>query len=302
MPLPKPQSNENKDDFLDRCMANPTMNDEYPDNDQRYAVCNDIWQNKESKMKVSKVIKYNSQKAEEIEDRTLRFIGSTEHVDRHGEVIKADGWKLTTYKKNPVVLVNHKHSDLPVAKTKNVWVDKEAKSLMFDIEFPDMDVSSEGDTLYKLYKNGYMNATSVGFLPNPEKMVFGEKKGDPSVTYTEQELLEISLVSVPANPNALLTSKSIEKAIEDEVVDETEINELKSLLAKYFEEEEVEEKELEDEEPVEKDDEPVIEKEETPITCKDCGVEIKCLCPDCIKKQENEKIYKELYEMLISLK
>jgi hypothetical protein len=43
MPLPKPNENESKEDFLDRCMANPTMNNEYPNRDQRYAVCNSQW-------------------------------------------------------------------------------------------------------------------------------------------------------------------------------------------------------------------------------------------------------------------
>lgn len=47
MPLPKPKDGESKQDFLDRCMANDTMNSEYPDNDQRYAVCLSQWKEKE---------------------------------------------------------------------------------------------------------------------------------------------------------------------------------------------------------------------------------------------------------------
>jgi hypothetical protein len=40
MPIPKPNKDESKKDFLSRCMENPTMNKEYPDSNQRYAVCN----------------------------------------------------------------------------------------------------------------------------------------------------------------------------------------------------------------------------------------------------------------------
>ena len=40
MPIPKPNKDESKKDFITRCMGNPTMNKEYPDPDQRYAVCN----------------------------------------------------------------------------------------------------------------------------------------------------------------------------------------------------------------------------------------------------------------------
>lgn len=39
MPLPKPNKKESKKDFLSRCMSNPTVNEEFPDNSQRYAVC-----------------------------------------------------------------------------------------------------------------------------------------------------------------------------------------------------------------------------------------------------------------------
>lgn len=41
MPIPKPESGETQDDFISRCMANDTMVNEYPENDQRYAVCID---------------------------------------------------------------------------------------------------------------------------------------------------------------------------------------------------------------------------------------------------------------------
>lgn len=40
MPIPKRRPDEDKTDFLSRCMADPKMNKEYPDNSQRYAVCN----------------------------------------------------------------------------------------------------------------------------------------------------------------------------------------------------------------------------------------------------------------------
>lgn len=46
MPLPKPNSGESHDNFISRCMSNPTMESEYPDSDQRYAVCESQWQNK----------------------------------------------------------------------------------------------------------------------------------------------------------------------------------------------------------------------------------------------------------------
>lgn len=39
MPIPQRKENEDRTDFLSRCMSNPKMNEEYPDNSQRYAIC-----------------------------------------------------------------------------------------------------------------------------------------------------------------------------------------------------------------------------------------------------------------------
>lgn len=44
--IPSPKGGENEDDFIGRCMGNPTMNTEFPEQDQRYAVCKSKWEDK----------------------------------------------------------------------------------------------------------------------------------------------------------------------------------------------------------------------------------------------------------------
>jgi len=46
MPLPTPNEGEDQDHWISRCMANPTMNEEYEDAEQRLAVCYSQWRNK----------------------------------------------------------------------------------------------------------------------------------------------------------------------------------------------------------------------------------------------------------------
>ena len=46
MPMPKPADDEEREEFLERCMGNDVMNEEYPDNEQRYAVCNSLWRDR----------------------------------------------------------------------------------------------------------------------------------------------------------------------------------------------------------------------------------------------------------------
>jgi hypothetical protein len=47
MPLPKPKKEEKENEFMNRCMGDETMKKEFPDNEQRTAVCYQQWKKKE---------------------------------------------------------------------------------------------------------------------------------------------------------------------------------------------------------------------------------------------------------------
>lgn len=47
MPIPKPRDDESEDDFIARCMSNDIMEEDYPDNDQRLAVCYTQWRERD---------------------------------------------------------------------------------------------------------------------------------------------------------------------------------------------------------------------------------------------------------------
>ena len=55
-PIPIPKSDESKKEFMNRCLSNPTMNDEYPDNGQRYAVCQRQWTDKKAEDAVKEIM------------------------------------------------------------------------------------------------------------------------------------------------------------------------------------------------------------------------------------------------------
>lgn len=57
MPIPKPNKDERKVDYLPRCMSNPTMNEDYPNNDQRYAVCQSTWNRSKAMLEAARNIK-----------------------------------------------------------------------------------------------------------------------------------------------------------------------------------------------------------------------------------------------------
>ncbi len=51
MPIPVPNLKERRPEFIERCMSNPTMIEEYPDTSQRLAVCYTSWTSEVKKVK-----------------------------------------------------------------------------------------------------------------------------------------------------------------------------------------------------------------------------------------------------------
>lgn len=159
----------------------------------------------------------------EVAPRVLEFVGSTECLDRQGDKVRASGWDLKNYMKNPVFQWAHDYSSPPIGRAVKVWV--EGKKLMFHIEFADRDTYEFADTIYRLYKGGFLRATSVGFVPLDWEGKSGEDD-IPAYTgniFTAQELLELSGCPVPANPEALATAKS------KRIINAREYKQMKSL-------------------------------------------------------------------------
>lgn len=132
----------------------------------------------------------------------FKVIATNEAVDRDGEIIKVAGWDFKNFMKNPIMLWGHDFHGLPIG-----GVEK--------IEIVDGNVVVTGvfaNTFFaqevrQLFEDGFLRTVSVGFIPkqrDPE---------DPSII-TEAELLEISFVPVPSNPEAL-TVRSLEKKMDN---------------------------------------------------------------------------------------
>lgn len=51
MPLPTPKKEEQKDEFISRCIETELMNQEFPNLTQRIAVCVSQWDNKDKPKK-----------------------------------------------------------------------------------------------------------------------------------------------------------------------------------------------------------------------------------------------------------
>ena len=144
------------------------------------------------------------------DSRAIRFTISTESQDRQGDIIEAKGWKLDSFRRNPVVLWSHDYSQPPIAKATDLQVVD--GRLVATAEFIPASISPFAETIYQMVKGGYLNGTSVGFKPIKVRPIDPEKTGLEAafggVRFVEQELLEFSVVPIPANPEALVEARA----------------------------------------------------------------------------------------------
>lgn len=130
--------------------------------------------------------------------RRVTFKLSSGAVDRDRDVITQAGWRLDSYMKNPVVLWGHQYGMPPIATCKGLTLAD--GDLTGDAEFFDRDTYEWSDTIYRIVQAGGLRACSVGF--KPIKYNYNAERNGMDIL--EQELMEWSIVSVPANPEALV--------------------------------------------------------------------------------------------------
>lgn len=143
--------------------------------------------------------------------RTILFVASTETEDRMGDIIRQSGWKLEEYRRNPVGLWCHDSAGwtakggMPVCRGIRTAVER--GELHWLAQFPTEAEYEFGALVFRMAANGYLNAVSVGFIP----IKFSFLDGGSGIEFTEQTLIEISIVPVPANPDALISDSLLGK-------------------------------------------------------------------------------------------
>lgn len=147
-------------------------------------------------------------KAVDLDAGIFEAMISTESVDRQGDIVRAAGAQLENYLRNPVVLWAHDYSQPPVARALSVEIIP-GVGLKSTFQFPEWGVSEQADTVRRLWAGGFLNATSIGFIPMSMTPIDPDRQWGPQ-DITSWEMLEYSVVPVPANQNALrLAMKSL---------------------------------------------------------------------------------------------
>jgi hypothetical protein len=146
------------------------------------------------------------------DDGLMRFVASTEDKDRAGDVIRQN-WELTNFKQNPVYMWSHDYSREPIGTVPRVWVENAktingGPALMNLVKFDDQDEFAR--SVKGKFERGVLKAQSVGFRPVEFEVMRDDEGSFNGFEFTQNELLEISAVSIPMNQAAL--RKAIELA------------------------------------------------------------------------------------------
>ena len=141
-------------------------------------------------------------KAVDVEQGIFEAMISTEALDRDGDVVMADGAKTSNFMKNPVVLFGHDYREPPVAKALTIEI-LPGRGVKSTFQFPEWGTYDKADVVRRLWAAGYLNAISIGF--KVLRWEFRRDSNNDAVGYIflEWELLEYSIVPVPANQDAL---------------------------------------------------------------------------------------------------
>lgn len=168
------------------------------------------------------------------EKRTVEFVASDNSVDSYGTVLPVDKWDLKRYESNGIV--GYMHDVYGDSWTKSADPDDvigkgvafvEDEKLIVRITFEPKELNEKADKIFRKLQFGSLHAVSVGFRATEKGHKGDEERGeDPNVYYYGgQELLEVSVVNIPSNANALKRALEEERAqwdVPEEKADDSE--------------------------------------------------------------------------------
>jgi HK97 family phage prohead protease len=136
--------------------------------------------------------------------RECDFVASTDAIDSYDEVVDQKNWVLDRFMTNPVALWAHQSRELPIGTVTRCEVVN--GKLECTIQFSTEDLNPQAEKVWRNVKAKVVRAVSVGFMPHSVRW---EKRGDREVyVLADNELYEISVCSIPANPDCLAKMKA----------------------------------------------------------------------------------------------
>jgi len=175
-------------------------------------------------------------KSGDVDERTVAHVASNFGRDRLGDRIDLRGWDLKAFRANPQLLWGHRDHEPPIGRIVRATKTKgEDGALETVSKFHSPEKYGFADIVFRMVIDGDLPAVSVGFMPQQVERPKNEDEakamgvGRWGVLYRKQELLELSVVTVPALSTAL--AKSITRWEQSGKVDASALRLLERYLA-----------------------------------------------------------------------
>ena len=202
MPLPKPRKSESESDFIARCMSSTVMKTDFPKTTQRLAVCHSQFRKKESSAMETKEFDAPFELRAFDEDKG-EFEGHAaifNKADEFSDVILPGAFKKSLHKhpkKRVKMLRGHQ-----VNQIIGVWEEIKEDSKGLFVKGRLLLQLKAAEETFVLMKEGLLDSMSIGF-----KTVIDQFDSEKKVrNLIEVKLFEISVVTFPAQLDALVTS------------------------------------------------------------------------------------------------
>jgi HK97 family phage prohead protease len=200
MPVPKPHKGESQTDFVARCAAEMFKDGTTTDPKQAAAICFRAWRDRAKaagdlvRAYAPLELKFDGQTEE---TRTIEGTASTPEPDRMGDIVEPLGVEF----KNPLPLLWQHRYDQPVG-----WAVMNApteKGITFTARLAKIDDAGELrnriESAWQHIKSGLVRGVSIGF-----KALERSFMDDGGIRFLKSELVELSLVTIPANASATI--------------------------------------------------------------------------------------------------
>lgn len=150
----------------------------------------------------------------------VEAVVSTETRDRDGDIIRQAGWDLDNFMKNPVMLDSHRYGSLEAVIGRWDSMEVKGKKLIGEATYRIGRGQQNADIAFDIAKDGGA-AFSVGFIPDMSKAkeIDGKNEFFQNFEFNGQQLLEVSQVSVPSNPDAMQRMIGLHPLIDDMIAE-----------------------------------------------------------------------------------
>lgn len=215
MPIPKPNRYEDEDSFIERCMADDVMVEDYEDEKQRLAVCQtqleekrkNIWDNKNNNNMEKRIYKIET-RTEKREDGTPVIVGHASLYDSRSEnlggfyeTIERGAFTPELIEKSDVrALINHDQNLILGRSTSGTLkLEADEKGLRYEFDVPD---TSYGKDLLVSMKRGDINSSSFAFTVKRDTWSNDEEGNNIRTINEIERLYDVSPVTYPAYTEA----------------------------------------------------------------------------------------------------